>query len=612
MEKLEIKDILYKVEKPARYLGNELNSVHKELKESIIRYGFCFPDIYEIGMSHLGMQILYYLLNDKENIFCERVFAPAADMEKEMRENQIPLFALESRQAIKNFHFLGFTLQYELSYTNILNMLDLGNIPLHSKDRTESDPIIMVGGPCAYNSEPIADFVDIVVLGEGEEVILEVLELYKNEKINGYTKTGFLEKAALIEGIYIPSLYHVTYKGDGTIESFKPVKEHIPSKIKKRIIKDLNQAFYPEKIIVPYLEVVHDRVMLEMFRGCMRGCRFCQAGMIYRPVREKTVERLSEQAEKLITSTGYEEISLSSLSTSDYTELNKIVRHLIDEYSEDKIGISLPSLRLDNFSLELIKEIQKVRKTGLTFAPEAGSQRLRDVINKGIMEHDLTNAVEKAFASGWSNVKLYFMIGLPTENDQDLFGIKELAFKVLNEFYKAPKEDRAKSINVTVSTSTFVPKAFTPFQWEAQITLEEIERKQKLLSGLLKKKNITYNYHDSKTSFIEAIFARGDRKLSKVLEIALKNGCKFDGWKEFFNYNKWMEAFKEAEVDPYFYIRQREYEEILPWDYINVGVTKAFLIKENENAKNELVTANCRESCSACGITQNFVGEGIC
>lgn len=611
MKKVEIHDLLYRVEKPARYLGNELNSIHKDIDEDTIRYAFCFPDVYEIGMSHLGMQIIYNLLNDHHNIFCERVFAPAADMEKEMRENRVPLFGLESRQAVNNFDFIGFTLQYELSYSNILNMLDLSGIPLYSKDRTEKDPIVMVGGPCAYNPEPIADFVDIVVLGEGEEVLLELMNLYHEEKKEGYSKDSYLEKAAQIQGIYVPSLYDVNYMEDGRIKSFEPIKPTIPSKIQKRIIKDLNEVFYPEQVIVPYLNVVHDRVMLEIFRGCMRGCRFCQAGMIYRPVREKSVDRLSDLAEKLITSTGYEEISLASLSTSDFTELHKIVRHLIDKYSKDKVGLSLPSLRLDNFSLELIKEIQKVRKTGLTFAPEAGSQRLRDVINKGLTEEDLTNAVEKAFASGWSNVKLYFMLGLPTETDEDLQGIRDMALKVLEVFFNTPKEDRAKSINVTVSTSTFVPKPFTPFQWEAQITLEEIKRKQDLLKEQLKRKNITYNYHESKTSFLEAIFARGDRRLSKVLEIAFKKGCKFDGWYEFFNFDKWMEAFEEVNMDPYFYIRQREYDEILPWDHINVGVTKEFLIKENERSKNAEVTANCRENCSACGITQNFVG-GIC
>ncbi|QUH26069.1 TIGR03960 family B12-binding radical SAM protein [Serpentinicella alkaliphila] len=611
MEKVDIHDLLYKVEKPARYLGNELNSVHKDINDDTIRYAFCFPDVYEIGMSHLGMQIIYHLLNDKKNIFCERVFAPAADMEKEMRENGVPLFGLESRQALNNFDFVGFTLQYELSYSNILNMLDLANIPLYSKDRTEKHPIVMVGGPCAYNPEPIADFVDIVVLGEGEEVLIELLELYEEEKKKGYKKSEYLERAAQIQGIYVPSLFEVTYMEDGRIKSFEPIKSNIPSKIQKRIIKNLDEVFYPEQVIVPYLNVVHDRVMLEIFRGCMRGCRFCQAGMIYRPVREKSVDRLADLAEKLVTSTGYEEISLASLSTSDYTELHKVVRHLIDKYSKDKIGLSLPSLRLDNFSLELIKEIQKVRKTGLTFAPEAGSQRLRDVINKGLTERDLTNAVEKAFASGWSNVKLYFMLGLPTETDEDLLGIKDMAVKVLHVFYNTPKEDRANSINVTVSTSTFVPKPFTPFQWEPQISLEEIKRKQAILIEQLKRKNLTYNYHESKTSLLEAVFARGDRRLSKVLEAAFRSGCKFDGWYEFFNFDKWMDAFKETGIDPDFYTRKREYDELLPWDHINVGVTKDFLIRENERSKNAEVTANCRENCSACGITQNFIG-GIC
>ncbi|MDR5657896.1 TIGR03960 family B12-binding radical SAM protein [Serpentinicella sp. ANB-PHB4] len=609
--KVDIQDILYNVEKPARYLGNEINSIHKEIDEKTIRYAFCFPDVYEIGMSHLGMQIMYHLLNSKDNIFCERVFAPALDMEEQMRKNKIPLFGLESRQALDKFDFIGFTLQYELSYTNILNMLDMANIPLYSSERKSRDPIIMVGGPCAYNPEPIADFVDIVILGEGEEVTLELMELYEQEKKLNYSKEAFLEKAALIRGVYVPSLYKVSYTEEGCISEFKPLKDSIPTQIKKRIIHDLDNVYYPEALIVPYLDVVHNRIMLEIFRGCMRGCRFCQAGMIYRPVREKSVDKLTELTKKLIDSTGYEEISLASLSTSDFTQLEEIVRHLIDTYSKDKVGISLPSLRLDNFSLEIIKEIQKVRKTGLTFAPEAGSQRLRDVINKGLTEEDLVNAVEKAFASGWSNVKLYFMMGLPTETDIDLLGIKQMAQKVLEVFKNTPKEVRAKSINVTVSTSTFVPKPFTPFQWEPQISQEEISRRQALLSDELKIKNVKYNYHDSQTSFLEAIFARGDRRLSKVLEAAYRLGCKFDGWGEHFNYSKWMEAFESVNLDPDFYIRKRSYEEILPWDHISVGVTKKFLIKENERAKEEKLTENCRKSCSACGINQNFTG-GVC
>lgn len=612
MKKIEIQDILYKVEKPARYLGNELNSIHKEIDEKMIRYAFCFPDIYEVGMSHLGMQILYHLLNTVEDVFCERVFAPAVDMEEKMKEKNIPLFALESREPIENFDFVGFTLQYELSYTNILNMLHLGNIPIYSRDRDENNPIVILGGPCAYNPEPIADFADIIILGEAEEVQIEVLDLYRNHKTENYNKSKFLKEAAKIAGVYVPSLYEVTYNNDGTIASFQPIVDEAPPKITKRIIQDLNEIYYPDKMIVPYLNVVHDRVALEVFRGCTRGCRFCQAGMIYRPVRERSVETLSNLAESLLTSTGYEEISLASLSTSDYSNLHEFVKHLIDKYSADRVGISLPSLRLDNFSLELIKEIQKVRKTGLTFAPEAGSQRLRDVINKGLTEEDLTEATKKAFESGWSSVKLYFMLGLPTESEEDLIGIKDLAFKVVDLYYQTPKEERGKGLNVTVSTSTFVPKAFTPFQWEPQITLEEIDNKQQLLKKQLNRKNITYSYHDAETSFLEAVFARGDRKLSKALELALEIGCKFDGWNEHFNFEKWKMIFEKVGIEPGFYVnRKREYEEILPWDHIDVGVTKKFLIKENEKAKSGMLTEDCRTNCSVCGINQGFIG-GIC
>ncbi len=612
MKRLEIDNLLYKVEKPARYLGNELNSVHKEVDEDMIRFAFCFPDTYEIGMSHLGLQILYHLLNNQKNIFCERVFAPALDMEEEMKKNNIPLFALESRAPIRYFDFVGFTLQYELSYTNILNMLNLAGIPIYSADRKEEDPIVIVGGPCVYNCEPIADFVDIAVLGEAEEVILEIVELYSEFKKGKYSRVDFLRKVALIEGVYVPSLYEITYNNEGTIKAISPKYEDVPKTIGKRIIENLDEVFYPEKIIVPYIDIVHDRVVLEIFRGCIRGCRFCQAGIIYRPVREKSLDRLGELTKKLISSTGYDEISLASLSTSDYSQLGELVEHLIEEYASEEVGISLPSLRLDSFSLQLIKEIQKVRKTGLTFAPEAGSQRLRDVINKGITEEDLINAAENVFHSGWNNIKLYFMIGLPTETDEDILEIKNLAFKVVDEYYKVPKEQRGKRLNVTVSASTFVPKAFTPFQWEPQSTLEEIHEKQKLLASNIRNKNITFNYHESKTSLLEAVFAKGDRRLSKVLEMAVKEGCKFDGWMEHFDFDKWMLVFKKANIDPAFYAnRRQEYDEILPWDHIDVGVSKEFLIKENENSKEGKTTSNCRTSCAGCGINEVFTG-GIC
>ncbi|SCY15471.1 TIGR03960 family B12-binding radical SAM protein [Alkaliphilus peptidifermentans] len=613
MNRLDIHDILFRVEKPARYLGNELNSYHKNIDTETIRFGFCFPDIYEIGMSHLGMQILYHLLNKEDNIFCERVFSPAIDMEEEMRKNKIPLFGLESRQPIKHFDFLGFTLQYELSYTNILNMLNLAGIPLFASERGEEDPLIMVGGPCAYNPEPLADFVDIVILGEAEEVTLEVIKDYENmKKKDDFKRSDFLLKIAPIQGVYIPSLYNVEYHQEGPIKAVSPVNNSVPEKITKRIIENLDEVFYPEEIIVPYINTVHDRIMLEVFRGCTRGCRFCQAGMIYRPVREKGFDRLKDLTEKLLANTGYEEISLASLSTSDYSKLDKLVRHLIDEYEKDKVGISLPSLRLDNFTFELIQEIQKIRKTGLTFAPEAGSQRLRDVINKGLTEDDLTNAVEKAFSLGWSSVKLYFMIGLPTESFEDLDGIRDLALKVVDSYYHTEKEKRGKGLNVTVSASTFVPKPFTPFQWEPLDTLEAIYEKQKFLVDGLRSKKITFNYHDAKTSFLEAVFARGDRRLSKVLARGLEVGCKFDGWMEHFDFDRWMKVFDECEIDPAFYAnRRRSYDEILPWDHIDVGVSKDFLVRENEKAKSGELTVDCRTNCSGCGINQGFIG-GIC
>ncbi|KAB3535906.1 TIGR03960 family B12-binding radical SAM protein [Alkaliphilus pronyensis] len=613
MNRLEIHDILFKVEKPARYLGNELNSVHKEVDESTVRFAFCFPDIYEIGMSHLGLQILYKLLNKQENVYCERVFAPALDMEQEMKENNIPLFGLESRNPIKAFDFIGFTLQYELSYTNLLNMLELADVPLYSKDRTKQHPLIIVGGPCAYNPEPIADFVDIVILGEAEEVILEIINAYKKRKSEeSFSRRDFLIEIATIQGVYIPCLYDVDYNEDDTIKGINPNTEGIPKRVTKRIIKNLDDAFYPEEFIVPYINTVHDRIVLEIFRGCARGCRFCQAGIIYRPVREKGFDRLKGLTEKLLENTGYEEISLASLSTSDYSKLDMLVRHLIDEYKGDRVGISLPSLRLDNITLQLIEEIQKIRKTGLTFAPEAGSQRLRDVINKGLTEEDLQSAVKKAFSLGWTSIKLYFMIGLPTEIYEDLEGIGQLAFKVLDAYYSTDKEKRGKAINITVSASTFVPKPFTPFQWEPQDSLEAIHQKQRFLVENIKNKKITFNYHDAKTSFLEAVFARGDRRLSRVLAQGLKAGCKFDGWMEHFDFDRWMQVFEECKIDPTFYAnRRRDYDEVLPWDHIDVGVTKKYLIKENEKARSGEVTVDCRSSCSGCGVNKGIVG-GIC
>ncbi|MFU2418356.1 TIGR03960 family B12-binding radical SAM protein [Peptacetobacter sp. AB800] len=614
MEKVDLKRILKKVEKPARYLGNEINAVHKDTSNpDIVRYAHCFPDLYEVGMSHLGSHILYDVINKEEGVFCERVYAPQVDMEEKMRENNIPLFGLESRESIRHFDIVAFTLQYELCYTNILNMLDLAGIPLLKEDRKEGDPFVLVGGSCAYNSEPMTDFIDAALLGEGEEMNIEVINEYKAWKKSGEPREKFLERIAKIEGVYVPSFYDVEYNEDQTVKSVTPNRECANPHPRKRIIRDMNKVEYPERFIVPYIDTVHDRIVLEIFRGCTRGCRFCQAGMIYRPIREKNFARLKEILEKLIKTTGYDEISLVSLSTSDYSQLAELTDYLVEEYASKNVGISLPSLRLDNFSMEIANKIQKVRKSGLTFAPEAGSQRLRDVINKGITEEDLTRASRQAFEMGWNNIKLYFMIGLPTENYDDLDGISDLAYEVV-DIYKDVHNGKFKGkFNVTVSTSTFVPKPFTPFQWNPQDMKSSVIEKQRHLVRKLKNRNITYNYHDSDTSLMEAVFARGDRRLGKVLLRAHELGAKFDGWDEHFDLEIWKQAMEECGLDISFYAhRTRELDEVFPWDHIDVGVSKKFLIREAEKALKGEITPDCRKGCNGCGINVHDIGRGLC
>lgn len=602
--------LLHRVEKPARYIGLEMNMVKKDLSEDLVRFGFAFPDVYEVGMSHLGMHILYQLKNSQPDMYCERVFAPWPDMEALMRENSIPLHTLETYSPVKDLDFLGFTLQYELSYTNILNMLDLGGIPLLSKDRTAEDPIILAGGPCAYNPEPLADFIDLFVIGEGEEVNLEVMRLYK--QYGKAKRQAFLLAAAQIPGVYVPSLYEATYNPDGTLKSFEPTQANVPNKVQKRILSTFNEAFFPTNFLVPNIDTVHDRAMIEIFRGCTRGCRFCQAGMLYRPIRERSVDNIMDIVDKTMKQTGFEELSLTSLSTLDYSQIEPLINKLVDKYEDQKIGISLPSLRLDSFSVDILQTIQKVKKTGLTFAPEAGTQRLRDVINKGVVESDLTKAMEQVFALGWNKVKLYFMMGLPTETIEDLEGINDLAEKVCYLHKITPLEQRMDGLTVTVSASCFVPKPFTPFQWFPQDTMETFEEKQKHLRGVIRNKKIKFNYHEAKSSVVEAVFARGDRRVGQALLKAWESGAKFDGWMEYFSYEKWMEAFEAAGMNVDFYAhRERSFDELLPWDHIDCGVTKEFLIREYEDALAGKVTHDCRDGCVACGINTTLIG-GLC
>ncbi|MBR3975577.1 MAG: TIGR03960 family B12-binding radical SAM protein [Clostridia bacterium] len=610
MQDFKLDKILPLVQKPARYVGGELNSVTKDKDKVDIRYAFCFPDSYEIGMSHLGIKILYSVANAREDTWCERVFAPWPDMEEKMRENNIPLFALESGDAIKDFDFIGFTLQYELCYTNVLNMLDLAGLPVKAKDRKGLAPIVMGGGPCACNPEPIAEFFDLFSLGEGEELNSEIMDLYKEHKKRGSTKEEFLVDAAKIEGVYVPSLYDISYNEDGTVKAVTP-KNGAPEKVTKRIIKDLDSVFYPEDFVVPFIDVVHDRVTHEIFRGCIRGCRFCQAGFLYRPIREKSPEVINEQCKKLCETTGYDEISLCSLSSSDYTKMEELLNLLLDWTGEKKINVALPSLRVDNFSEELMKKLTGVRKSGLTFAPEAGTQRMRDVINKNVTEEEMLETARIAFSGGYCAVKLYFMLGLPTETDEDVEGIGKLAKKVVDEFYNNPDRPQGKGVTVGVSASSFVPKPFTPFQWEPQATQDELKAKQEHLKDTLPSKKINVSFHHIPTSFLEGVFARGDRRLSEVIELAWRKGCKFDGWGDMFLYEKWLEAFEETNVAPEFYAnRKREYEEILPWDHLDYGVSKKFLINENKKAHNAETTAHCRQKCAGCGA--NKLNGGHC
>lgn len=616
MRKLALNDeVLLKIDKPARYIGNEVNMVVKDHNNIDIRFCMCFPDVYEVGMSHLGMQILYDMLNQREDTYCERVYSPWVDLDKIMREENIPLFALESQDPIKNFDFLGITLQYEMCYTNILQVLDLSGIPIYAKDRTEEDPFVIGGGPCSYNPEPIADFFDFFYIGEGETVYNQLLDVYKEHKVLNGTRKEFLEKVAGIEGMYVPAFYDVTYKEDGTIKAITPNNPHAKEKVLKQVEMDLSNTYYPKKPIVPYIKAIQDRVVLEIQRGCIRGCRFCQAGMLYRPIRPRELDTLKELAKEMIRSTGHEEISLSSLSSSDYLELQELVYFLIEEFKQQGVNISLPSLRIDAFALDVMSKVQDIKKSSLTFAPEAGSQRLRDVINKGLTEEVILKGAMDAFISGWNKVKLYFMLGLPTETDEDIEGIAILSDKIAREYYTIPKDQRDGKVAITTSTSFFVPKPFTPFQWSAMSTTDEIKRKRRVLSAKLREqlnyKSIRYNWHDGEVTLLEGLFARGDRRIASSIYDAYQEGCIYDAWSEYFKNDVWMRVFDKNGVDIEFYTsRERNEDEIFPWEFIDIGVTKQFLWKEYKRAKEETVTPNCRMSCSGCGAA-SFKG-GVC
>ena len=616
MRKLALSDeILLNIEKPARYIGGEINSVMKDKEKVDIRFAMCFPDVYEIGMSHLGIQILYDMFNRREDTWCERVYSPWLDLDKVLRDRNIPLFALESQDPVRDFDFLGITIQFEMCYTNILQILDLSQIPLHAADRTEEDPIVIGGGPCAYNPEPLAEFFDIFYIGEGETVYDELLDTYKEWKKSGGSRRDFLRQAARIEGLYVPQFYDAPYHTEGTIKSFTPNEPAAPEKVRKQVVMEVSDAPYPMNPVVPFIKVTQDRVVLEIQRGCIRGCRFCQAGMLYRPTRERNVERLKEYARTMLKNTGHEEISLSSLSSSDYSELNELVTFLIDEFKDKGINISLPSLRIDAFSLDVMSKVQDVRKSSLTFAPEAGSQRMRNVINKGLTEEDILTGAGQAFEGGWTKVKLYFMLGLPTETEEDMKEIARLSDRVARRYYEIPKEQRHGKCQITASSSFFVPKPFTPFQWASMYTAEEYDRRAHIVNDefreQLNRKSLKYNWHDAQVTVLEGVMARGDRRIAPVIEEAYRLGCLFDSWTETFRNDLWMEAFENTGVDISFYNqRVREKDEIFPWDFIDIGVSRSFLYREWERALNETVTPNCREKCSGCGAAG--FGGGVC
>ena len=617
MRKLALSDeILLKISQPARYIGGEVNMVKKDPSKVAVRFAMCFPDVYEIGMSHLGIQILYDMFNRRDDVYCERVYSPWMDLDPIMREQKIPLFAVESQDPIKNFDFLGITIQYEMCYTNILQVLELSQIPLHAEDRTEEDPIVIGGGPCTYNPEPIAPFFDLFYMGEGEVVYYDLIDRYKEIKARGGSRQEFLEMAAQIPGIYVPAFYDVSYKADGTIEAMIPNNPHAPQTVSKQLVMDMSDTWYPEKPVVPYLRATQDRVVLEIMRGCIRGCRFCQAGMVYRPVRERSLEELKRLARTMLKSTGHEEISLSSLSSSDYTKLEGIVNFLIDEFDGKGVNVSLPSLRIDAFSLDVMSKVQDVKKSSLTFAPEAGSQRLRNVINKGLTEENILNGSAEAFKGGWNRVKLYFMLGLPTETVEDMQGIAELSEKVAEVYYDTvPKEQRHGKVQVTASTSFFVPKPFTPFQWAPMCTKEQFLERASIVNHrmkeMLNKKSLRYNWHEADVTVLEGVLARGDRKVAAVIEEAYRNGAIYDSWSEYFNNDIWMKAFETCGVDIDFYTtRERSLDEVFPWDFIDAGVTKDFLKREWANAQAETVTPNCRMRCSGCGVRK--YGGGVC